>query len=335
MASTEGITSLNIKKKEIVSQVPSFIYVYSDGSVERPRDYPRIPPSPKDPATGVSSKDVVFSNDPHLSARLFLPKLTQSNHNQKLSILVYFHGGAFCCESAFAAHHHKYCNIIASQGNVLIVSIEYRKAPQHFLPTGYDDCWAGLYWVASHATENPTITNREPWLINHGNFNKIFIGGDSSGGNNVHNIAMRAGVETLPGGVKLYGAYLNHPYFWGSKPIGSESVTGLEESLASLGWKFAYPDAPGGIDNPMINPLAPGAPSLATLGCSKMLVTFAGKDPFRDRTVLYCEAVKESEWEGEVQLFEQEEEEHVYYMFDPETEQAKRLIKVVADFLHQ
>nr|ACU20437.1 unknown [Glycine max] len=139
-----------------------------------------------------------------------------------------------------------------------------------------------------------------PWLISHGDFSKVFIGGDSSGGNLFHNIAMRAGVEDLPGGVKVYGAYLNHPYLWGSKPIGSERVIGFEECNQCLIWNFAYLDAPGGLDNPMINPLALGAPSLATLGCSKMLITVAVKDQlkFRDRAVFYYEAVKDSGWKG-------------------------------------
>ncbi|XP_027362533.1 2-hydroxyisoflavanone dehydratase-like [Abrus precatorius] len=320
--------------KHIVLQVPSYIYVYNDGSIERPGNLPRTPPFPEDPETGVSSKDILFSKNPLLFARLFLPKLSQSNHhNKKLPILVYFHGGAFCYESAFAAHHTKYCNLIASQASLIIVSIEHRKAPEHFLPTAYHDCWAGLSWVASHATPNPT--NSDPWLINHGDFSKIFTGGDSSGANIVHNVAMRAGVEALPGGVKVYGAYLNHPYFWGAKPIGSEPVTGFEEIPQSLIWKFAYPDAPGGLDNPMINPLALGAPSLASIGCSKMLVTVAGKDHlhFRDRAVLYYEAVKESGWKGQVQLFEEEGEDHVYYMYDIQTEKAKKFIKVVVDFL--
>lgn len=334
MASTEYPTSNNNKKKKIVSEVPSYICHYSDGTVERPRDFPIIPPSPEDPITGVSSKDIVFSEDPYLTARLFLPKLAESN--QRIPILVYYHGGAFCFESAFSTHHHKYCNIIASQGNVILVSVEHRKAPEHYLPAAYDDCWAGLQWVASHSThENPT--NRDPWLINHGDFSKVFIGGESSGANYVNTIAIRAGVETLPGGVKVYGAFLNHPSFWGSKPIGCEPVIGFEESVPALMWNFSYPNSPGGLDNPLLNPLAPGAPDLGRLGCCKMFIAVAGKDylNFRDRTVLYYEAVKASGWQGEVELFEEEEEDHVYHVYHPETPQGKRLIKKVADFLRQ
>jgi acetyl esterase/lipase len=321
-------------EKVIVHNLLPHLLVYSDGTIDRLRNFPIVPPQQEDPETGVSSKDIVFSNDPYLTARLYLPKLTQTNdQNQKLPILVYFHGGAFTFESAFSSIHHIYCNLIASQANVVIATIEHRKAPEYYLPTAYNDCWAGLCWVASHATQNPI--NSDPWITNHGDFNRVFIGGDSSGGNLVHNVAMRAGVEALPGGVKLLGAYLNHPYFWGATPIGKEPVIGFEETLQSRIWKFAYPSAPGGLDNPMLNPLASGAPSLATLGCSRLLITAAGKDHllFRDRVERYYEAVKESGWKGKVEFFEEKDEDHVYHMYDFDSEQSKRLIKVVTDFL--
>ncbi|KAL1317020.1 hypothetical protein HN51_069126 [Arachis hypogaea] len=331
MASIEGTNSM----KQIVLQIPTFLNVYNDGSTERLGNMPRAPPCLNDPETGVSSKDIVFSINPLLSARLYLPKLNAND--QKVPILVYFHGGGFCRESAFSEHHHEYCNIVASQANVLIVSVEHRKAPEHYLPAAYEDCWAGLKWAATHAkaTQNSHIIS-EPWLIDHGDFSKIFIGGDSSGGNIVHNVAMRAGVEPLPNGVKIIGAYMNHPYFCGSKPVGSEPIEGFEKSLPYMAWGIVYPDAPGGIDNPMVNPMAPGAPSLATLGCSKMFISVAGDDvSFRDRTVLYYEAVRASGWKGQVQLFEEKGEQHVYYMFHPHTDKGKRLIKHVTDFLRQ
>lgn len=189
--------------------------------------------------------------------------------------------------------------------------------------------------MASHSSKSPP--NIDPWLATHGNFEKIFIGGDSGGGNVVHNIVMRAGWESLPGGVKIWGAYMNHPYFWGSSPIGSEPVDGFEETFASVVWNFVYPSAPGGLDNPMLNPMAAGAPSLARLGCRKMFISVAGKDYLylRDRAVLYYEAIKESGWKGEVELFEEKEEDHCYHMNFPDTETAKILIHRVVDFLRQ
>ncbi|XP_061376540.1 2-hydroxyisoflavanone dehydratase-like [Gastrolobium bilobum] len=318
--------------KDIVTEIPTWIRVFRDGTVERPRNFPIVPPLLDDPKTGVSSKDIVISQNPTISARIYLPKFAPEK--VKLPIYVYFHGGGFFCESAFSKLFQDHFIKLVPLANVIVVSVEYRIAPEHPLPACYDDCWAALQWVASHSTENPT--NTEPWLIEHGDFNRVFIGGDSAGGNITHNmIAFRACAEALPGNVKILGAILAHPYFYGSNPIGSEPVTGLEHNLFYLVWKLVYPSAEGGIDNPMINPLAPGAPSLAGLACSRMIVCVAGKDGLRDRGVWYYEAVKKSGWQGKVELFEEKEEDHVYHLFNPESENGDKLIRRMASLLQE
>lgn len=180
------------------------------------------------------------------------------------------------------------------------------------------------------------MDDKDPWLVNHGNFDRFILGGDSAGANIAHNILMRAGAESLPGGVKISAAYLTHPYFWGSKPIGSEPSVEREKMLPALVWEFAYPGAPGGIDNPMVNPLVPGAPSLAGLGTSRMLVTVAGNDHLlRDRGVAYYDAVVESGWKGEAVLVEVEGETHAFHILEFGTEKASHFIKRVAAFLRQ
>lgn len=321
--------------KEIEKELLPLIRVYKDGTVERLLSSPNVPPSLQDPETGVSSKDIVISDDPFVSARIFLPKTTPLNQI-KLPILVYFHGGAFCVESAFSFFNHRYLNLLVSQANVIAVSVDYRLLPQHPLPAAYEDGWSALQWVASHATtksNDPTNNRTEPWLLDHGDFNRLYTGGDTNGANLAHNLAMRAGTEALPGDLKILGALLCCPFFWGSKPIGSEPVEEHEHSLAIKVWNFVYPNAPGGIDNPLVNPCAPGAPSLATLGCSKILLSVTGKDEFRDRDLLYYESVRKSGWQGQLELFEAGDEEHGFQLFHPETERANNLIKRLASFL--
>lgn len=144
---------------------------------------------------------------------------------------------------------------------------------------------------------------------------------------------MRAGTETLPNNVKILGALLCCPFFWGSKPIGSENIEEHENSLAIKVWNFVYPNAEGGIDNPMVNPCADGAPSLAKLGCSKILLTITGKDEFRDRDLLYYEYVRKSGWNDQLELFDAGDEPHAFQLFNPETDRAKNLIKRLAAFL--
>ena len=95
---------------------------------------------------------------------------------------------------------------------------------------------------------------------------------------------------------------------------------------------FTYPRAPGGIDNPMINPMSPGALSLAGLGCSRVLVAVAEKDELRDRGVSYYEELRKSTWEGEVELV-QRDGDHGFHILHFESENAKHLIKHFASFL--
>ena len=165
-----------------------------------------------------------------------------------------------------------------------------RLAPEHLLPAAYEDCWAALQWVATQSAGN----DKQPWIINNGDFERIFIGGDSDGGNIVHNMAMTAGVESLTYGVKILGAVVEHPYFGSSKSIGSESKEGHDKSRQCLVWNFVYPSATGGIDNPVVNPEGPGAPSLAGLGCNRMIVRVVGNDQLRDRGIWYFDMLRKS-----------------------------------------
>ncbi|KAJ7980074.1 2-hydroxyisoflavanone dehydratase-like [Quillaja saponaria] len=309
--------------KEVIQEILPFIRVYKDGSVERLAKSPFVPPSEEDPETGVSSKDITISQNPLISARLFLPKLTQPN--QKLPVLVYFHGGGFSFESAFSSDHQRYLNSLVSHAQVVAVSVEYRLAPEHHLPAAYEDGWAALQWVASHAN----AIHEEPWLVNHGNFEKLYISGDSAGANLAHNIIMKAGVEVLPGGLKISKAVLTHPYFWNSKPVGEH-----DKAIPHVMWNFVYPTAPGGINNSMINPIVHGVQSLRGLGCSNMLVTVAECDELlREEGVWYFHSVKESGWKGELELIEVEGVGHAFQIVNGETEEAKNFIKSLALFL--
>lgn len=142
-----------------------------------------------------------------------------------------------------------------------------------FLP-GYEDSWTALQWVASHVLDKPGF-EKEPWLVNHGDFEKVLIGGDSAGGNIVHNISLRSGLESLNGGVKILGSFLCFPYFLSSSEF-------KEDSLASRIWAFVNPSAEDGVDDPRINPFVEKAHSLSGLGCSNILVCVAEKDEMRN-----------------------------------------------------
>lgn len=309
-------------------EFPHLIRVYKDGSVDRLWSFPPVPPTPQDPETGVASKDVIISDQTGVSARLYLPNLTSTFPTQKLPIVVYFHKGGFCLDSAFSPFEHRYMNLLALQSHALVISVEYRLAPEHPLPAAYEDGWAALQWLS--AQPGP-----DPWLAHHGDLDSLFVGGDSAGANIAHNLAMRSGTESLPNGVKIKGAYLCHSYFLGPKRAGPrkpEHDMGFHQELAFDMWKFGYPDAVGGPGNPMVDPMGPGAPSLAGLGCPKVLVVVAGKDDIKEWSVLYYNAVKDSGFGGTVQLFEVEDEGHAFQILNPDCDNAKLLFQQLASF---
>lgn len=143
--------------KEIVTEIPTLARVYNDGSVERFNKIKVVAPS-DDPKNGlvVSSKDVVISENPFIAARLYIQNEKQRG-DEKIPIMVYFHGGGFITESAFSPVYHAHFNEFVSLVDVMVVSVEYRIAPEHYLPAAYHDCWTALNWVASH--HNPSTYN--------------------------------------------------------------------------------------------------------------------------------------------------------------------------------
>ncbi|KAF2289008.1 hypothetical protein GH714_023801 [Hevea brasiliensis] len=161
-------------------------------------------------------------------------------------------------------------------GNVLVVVIPYRKAPEHPLPIAYDDACDAVKWVASHVNGD----GPETWINQHADFEKMFLVGDSAGANITHNVGIRFGLDEGLLGVKIAGMVLVHPFF------------GKSDDQRSKLLEFLFPTLEGTSD-PRINPVGAGV-DLRKLGfLSKILVCVAGADQkYKDRGVSYYEAVK-------------------------------------------
>ena len=288
---------------------PRFI-VYKDGHVHRFRGQEKVPAG-VDHITGVHSKDVTINPQTGVSARLFLPKTAVSGAG-KLPLLIYIHGGAFCTFSPFHPYYHRHCNTVAAEANAVVVSVDYRLAPEHPLPVGYDDTWEAIKWAAAHSNGG----GPEPWLNDHADFRRVYFAGDSAGGNFAHDMAMRVGSEGLPGS-DLAGIVVIHPYF---------AIDEKEELI-----KFLYPSMDW-LEEPKMRPDKDR--NLRRLGCRRVMVMVAGDDFLVGRGRTYYEALKNSGWDGEVELVETEGEGHVFHLVDPTKEKAQILVKQFASFLN-
>ncbi|CAD6218972.1 unnamed protein product [Miscanthus lutarioriparius] len=286
-----------------------FFRLFSDGHVERTGGRGTVPAG-FDADTGVTSKDVVIDAATGVAARLYLPAIQRvrtpsgsdnSGTTKKLPILVFFHGGFFIVGSSRDPNFHRYVNSLVANARVVAVSVDYRLAPEHLLPAAYDDSWAALNWAVSGAAD--------PWLSDHGDLGRVFVGGASAGANIAHSMAIATGMNgglqaAPPASARIEGVILLHPSFCGEQRLEDEAKEFWEANKKR--WAVIFPGASNGSDDPRINPMAAGAgePGLAKLASKKLFVSTASEDPRAPRGRAYCDAVRTGCWTGKLQWFE-------------------------------
>ncbi|CAJ1939421.1 unnamed protein product [Sphenostylis stenocarpa] len=314
---------MDSSSSELAFDFSPFLKIFKNGSIERITGCDVVPPC-HDPATDVLSKDVIISKDDDISARIFIPKLT--DQTQKLPLLVYFHGGGFCIETPYSPQYHNFLNSIVSKANIVGVSVHYRRAPEHPVPIAHEDSWTSLKWVESHLNGN----GPEEWLNRHADLGNVFFAGDSAGANIAHHMAIRVGTHGLPG-INLQGIVLVHPYFWGVERIGSESQQTEHLSMVDNLWSFSCPTSTGS-DDPLVNPAKD--PNLGKLACKRVLVLVAEKDLLKDRGWYYKDLLEKSEWQGVAEVREAKGEGHVFHLINPDCDNAVSLLHKFASFIN-
>jgi len=193
-------------------------------------------------------------------------------------VLVYFHGGGWVLGSLQT--HDGVCRALANAADCVIVSVDYRLAPEHGYPAAPEDCWAATAWVAANAATIGADGTR------------LAIGGDSAGGNLAAVVALMARER---GGPAIRFQLLVYPVTDYNFETASyrDNAEGYLLTIGDMRWFWnhylAAPGAAAGAD-PFASPLR--ASSLA--GLPPALVVTAEYDPLRDEGEAYARRLQEA-----------------------------------------
>nr|AZL47124.1 gibberellin binding protein [Panax ginseng] len=220
-------------------------------------------------------------------------------------VIIFFHGGSFAHSSANSAIYDTFCRRLVGICKAVVVSVNYRRSPEHRYPCAYDDGWAALKWVHSRS-----------WLQS-GKDSKahVYLAGDSSGGNIAHHVAVRAAES----GVEVLGNILLHPFFGGQER--KESETRLDGkyfmTLRDRDWYWrAYLPEGEDRDHPACNIFGPRSKSIQGLhNFPKSLVCVAGLDLVQDWQLAYVEGLKEARHEVQLLFLKEATIEDVITVF--------------------
>lgn len=117
----------------------------------------------------------IYNGDYEIPIRVFLPN---ADVNEEQEILLFFHGGGWVTESIDT--YERCCARLAQQTECVVISVEYRLAPEYKFPIPFDDCYA----AAKAIYQGEFLPEIHP--------EKITLIGDSAGGNLAAAVSLKA-----------------------------------------------------------------------------------------------------------------------------------------------
>ncbi|MCP4616500.1 MAG: alpha/beta hydrolase [Bradyrhizobium sp.] len=211
---------------------------------------------------------------PHgsIPARIYTPK-TLRKKDGLAPCLVFLHGGGFVIGNIDS--HDVVCRKLAHEGEMIVISVDYRLAPEDKFPAAVEDAITATKWVAANARELGVDAAR------------IMVGGDSAGGN----LAAVTAIALRESGPKLAGQVLIYPStdFAMNHPSHSEPETSILLTHSVIQWFINHYMGDADRDDWR------ASPARAKLeGLPPAYVLVAGADPLRDEGNEYAERLKQA-----------------------------------------
>jgi len=279
---------------EIIAEFPGgVVRLYKDGSIERCHGVP-VPCSQGAFVDGVASMDITLDDTTGVWARIFLPDCAINDDSSvRLPVVIHIPGGGFCIGSPSDPEKNSLCRRRAVDTRSIWVSIAYRRAPEHRLPAGCEDCIGAIAWlnrIARHEIESQ-------WLSQHADLEHCFLAGDSAGGNIAYQVALSAASSEISRAqgpaVKIIGLILLHPGFLKEERSKSEIENPPDLALvpADIMDQVSIMALPEGT-NKNYYIFNPWIPDVSQVVLPPALITIGKLDKFYDRSVEFCRAME-------------------------------------------
>jgi acetyl esterase len=217
------------------------------------------PAFPKHPVHEVADRTIPGPADA-LPVRVFRPSAATG-----LPVILWFHGGGWVTGNLDT--HDQLGRLLADHSGAVVVSVDYRLAPEAKFPAAADDCLAAYEWALEHADEVG------------GDATRIAIGGDSAGGNLAAVVALDARDRGLPQPKLQLLVYPVTDYEFDSAAM-IDNAKGYFLEAEGMRWFWEhYARTAADYDDPRFSPLR--ASDLS--GLAPAVVITAEFDPLRDQ----------------------------------------------------
>ncbi len=250
---------------------------YETLSAPEARDYymqARVVMNPEPPE--LKSAEPLAIPAPHgtIPARIYTPK-TLRTRSGLAPCLVFFHGGGWVIGNLET--HDVVCRKLAHEGELIVISVDYRLAPEHKFPAAVDDAITATGWISANAKQLGIDAQR------------LMVGGDSAGGNLAAVVSLDARDK---GGPAIAGQVLVYPATEFARTHAShrEPETSILLTHSVIGW---FADHYMG-DADRTDWRASPARAKTLAGLPPAYVLTAGADPLRDEGDEYAARLKQA-----------------------------------------
>ena len=259
---TSNLTTARINA-ELEPFIPLFPAADLDNPVTARKKLAELAAAAAAPDTaGMEIEDRTVPADPDVPVRIYRPHRAQG-------AIVWLHGGGFVMGDLDT--EHPWAARVADGSGAVVVSVGYRRAPEHRFPAALDDAYAALTWTAEHAAEIGIDSER------------IAVGGHAAGAGLAAAVALRARDQQGP---PIRYQLLNQPELddrqetWLARTFTETPFMTRDKVAAS--WRHYLGPAPA-------SPYAAPARADDLSGLPPAYIASAEFDPNRDEAIGYAQ----------------------------------------------